>query len=255
VSGNLAFLNWLTLIPIVACFDDDALRWVLPRRVRAWIDRRVETANRTGGSEALRGSRIAAGILAGVVALASLDVIANLLSSDQAMNRTYDRLALVNTYGAFGSVTMVRHELIIEGTRDENPNDAHWIAYELPCKPGALERRPCILGPYHRRLDWLIWFAAMRPKPGGAPWVIHYVWKLLHADRGARSLLAIDPFGDQPPRWIRIRRFVYRFAPADDAAWWVRDQEELWLPPIGIETPGLREWLAQFGWPSPIDAP
>jgi hypothetical protein len=31
-SGNLAFLNWLTLVPILACFDDDALLAILPKR-------------------------------------------------------------------------------------------------------------------------------------------------------------------------------------------------------------------------------
>ena len=25
LSGNLAFLNWLTLVPVLACFDDDFL--------------------------------------------------------------------------------------------------------------------------------------------------------------------------------------------------------------------------------------
>src|SRR5205085_2436465 len=110
---------------------------ILPRRARAWIDQRIDPA-----ATPYLGSRIAAGILAAIVAIASLDVIDNLLSHDQAMNRSYDRLALVNTYGAFGSVTEVRHELVIEGTRDEDPTQAHWLAYELPCKPGALTRRP-----------------------------------------------------------------------------------------------------------------
>src|SRR5205085_672265 len=36
LSGNLAFLNWLTIIPILACFDDDALLAIVPAR---WRDR------------------------------------------------------------------------------------------------------------------------------------------------------------------------------------------------------------------------
>ena len=36
----------------------------------------------------------------------------------QAMNARFDPLHLVNTYGAFGSVTRVRHEVVIEGTDD-----------------------------------------------------------------------------------------------------------------------------------------
>ena len=34
-SGNLSFLNWLTIVPILACFDDSLLRRVLPRALVA----------------------------------------------------------------------------------------------------------------------------------------------------------------------------------------------------------------------------
>jgi len=254
VSGNLSFLNWLTLVPIIACFDDDALLRLVPRRPRGWLEARLAAADAAGRDRPRRAAAVAAGIFAAIVAILSLEVVANLLSPHQHMNDSYERLQLVNTYGAFGSIGEVRNELIIEGTRDETPDEhTTWLAYELPCKPGALDRRPCVLGPYHYRLDWLIWFAAMEPEAGGAPWVVHLVWKLLHADRGARRLLAVDPFGDAPPRWIRVRRFVYHFAPADADAWWVRSGEEEWLPPVSIDTPELQEFLANFGGPSPIE--
>src|SRR4029077_15322941 len=35
VSGNLSFLNYLTIIPFLACFDDTLLRHVLPKRIVA----------------------------------------------------------------------------------------------------------------------------------------------------------------------------------------------------------------------------
>ena len=28
VSGNLSFLNWLTILPAILCFDDLSLRWL-----------------------------------------------------------------------------------------------------------------------------------------------------------------------------------------------------------------------------------
>ena len=183
------------------------------------------------------------------VAVKSVPVIANLVSHDQAMNQSYDRLALVNTYGAFGSVGMVRHELVIEGTRDADPVTATWSAHQLPCQPGEVARRPCVLGPFHRRLDWLIWSAAMDDQPR-EPWVLH-LWKLLDGDREIRALLAVDPFDGAAPRYVRIRRFVYRFAPADRVDWWIRDEETLWLPPVALDTPGLREALAPYDMPSP----
>ena len=40
-SGNLSFLNWLTLVPILACFDDGLWRRVLPRALVARAERRA----------------------------------------------------------------------------------------------------------------------------------------------------------------------------------------------------------------------
>ncbi|HEX8114899.1 MAG TPA: lipase maturation factor family protein [Kofleriaceae bacterium] len=247
LSGNLAFLNWLTVVPVLALLDDDFVVRCVPRR---WRDRL------RGASTAPRpprlGHRIFVACIAALVAIKSLPVVANLASHHQAMNRSYDRLALVNTYGAFGSVGMERFELVIEGTRDPDPATARWSAYELPCKPGALDRRPCVLGPYHRRLDWLIWFAAMSDRPTtDSVWVIHLVWKLLDGDRGIRTLLGPDPFHGAPPRFVRIRRFRYHLEPSGGATWWTRDDEQLWLRPVALDTPGLRETLEQFGMPSP----
>ena len=46
-------------------------------------------------------------------------------------------------------------------------------AYEFPCKPGDLDRRPCVIAPYQPRLDWQIWFAAMstpKARRGSSTW-------------------------------------------------------------------------------------
>ncbi len=246
ISGNLAFLNWLTLIPILACFDDDFLRRLVPRPLRT---RLPGAALAQAPLVAPRYHRVAVGCFAALVAIKSVDVVQNLASSKQAMNRSYDRLATVNTYGAFGTVTADRHELVIEGTLDRDPATATWHAYELPCKPGDLARRPCILGPYHRRLDWLIWFAAMSERPGD-PWIAHFVWKLLDGDREIRELIAVDPFDGAAPAFVRIRRFRYHLQPVGAATWWTRDGEQLWLPPMSRDDPELHEALRRFGWPS-----
>jgi hypothetical protein len=36
LGGNLSFLNWLTIVPALACFDDSFLAWLLPPALERW---------------------------------------------------------------------------------------------------------------------------------------------------------------------------------------------------------------------------
>jgi hypothetical protein len=246
VSGNLSFLNWLTIVPILACFDDSLLRRVLPKALGTAADRAAAEAR------ASRGQAAAVLAYAAVVAFLSIGPVANLLSPQQAMNTSFEPLELVNTYGAFGSVGRERGEIIFEGTDDAVVTDrTAWKEYEFPCKPGDVNRRPCIVSPYQPRLDWQIWFAAMST-PDQYPWTVHLVWKLLHNDPGALSLLANDPFPKAPPKLIRAELYRYEFAPSGDpgGAWWKRTRVGPWLPPLSVDDPRLAAFLAAHGWES-----
>ena len=102
LSGNLSYLNWLTLIPIAACFDDGVWRRLLPASV---------VARATAARAAARPSRpqgVAVGAAGLMVALMSVPPVLNLLSGAQVMNTSFMSLPLVNTYGAFGSVSRER---------------------------------------------------------------------------------------------------------------------------------------------------
>ena len=70
------------------------------------------------------------------------------------MNTSFDPLHLVNTYGAFGSITRERYQLVVEGTDAEFPGgDDDWQEYEFRGQPVRTGERPPQWAPYHLRLD------------------------------------------------------------------------------------------------------
>src|SRR5213080_2819920 len=242
ISGNLSFLNYLTIIPFLACFDDTLLRHVLPKRL---VKRAELAAQESQPSTVINTVAIALSIL---VAYLSIDPVLNLVSRRQMMNTAVNRLDLVNTYGAFGTVGRERDEIIFEGTDDAIiTGDTKWKEYEFVAKPGDPNRPPPFVAPYQPRIDWQIWFAAMA-SPAEYPWTLHFVWKLLHNDRGTLSLLASNPFPGTPPHYIRARLYRYQFAPIGEDAWWKREPIEEWLPALSTDNQQFRRLLEQMGW-------
>ena len=86
----------------------------------------------------------------------------------------------------------------------------------------------------------------MSDEPGD-PWIVHLIWKLLDGDPTIRTVLH-DPFDGTPPKLVRIRRFAYHLQPLGADHWWVRDDEQLWVPPMSKDSPDLIAALRQFGW-------
>jgi hypothetical protein len=244
LSGNLSFLNWLTIVPALACFDDGFWARLLPR---ALVHRAQVAANQ---SEESKRMRTTAWVVTAVIALLSIRPALNLVSPGQIMNTSFDPLELVNTYGAFGTVGQQRLNVVFEGTLDENPSDqATWKPYPYKGLPVALDQRPPQIAPYQLRLDWQMWFAAMA-SPAEYPWTLNLVSKLLHNDPGAVSLFASNPFPNHPPRYIRAVRYRYTFAKPGNpqGQWWQRERVDNWLPPLSANDPRLVEFLQQAGW-------
>lgn len=245
-AGNLSFLNWLTAAPALFCLGDGALARLFPLRAAA-----AASAAADGARVGWMGPPMQL-LLAALLGRLSLPVVRNLLALDgrQQMNAVFGPWRLVNTYGAFGSVSKTRYEVLLQGTRDELPTaDAEWREYDFVAKPGAPERRPPLLSPYHLRLDWLLWFL---PFSGWRthPWLAHLTAKLLSNDATASSLLRENPFdGGTPPRWVRAELYEYRFASKEEAArglHWSRRREREYMPPLSLEK--LKPFLEGNGW-------
>ncbi len=244
LSGNLSFLNWLTIVPALACFDDGFWSKLLPASL-------VRSAGRAAkNAEPSKSMTATSWVITVIIALLSLQPVFNMLSPQQIMNTSFDPVDLVNTYGAFGSVGRERFNVVFEGTTDEHPDDsANWKAYPYKGLPVALDKRPPQVAPYHLRLDWQMWFASMS-SPNEYPWTLNLISKLLHNDPGALSLFAGNPFPDRPPRWIRAVLYRYSFARPGNpkGLWWNREKLGDWLPALSVNDPRLIEAVRSGEW-------
>ncbi len=211
LSGNFAWLNVLTMVLAIPALDLTLLPAVghpAQLAVPVWY----------------------VGVCAAVTALTlvlSYWPVQNMASRRQLMNYSFNPFHLVNTYGAFGSVTRVRHEVVIEGTDESEPGPSTgWREYEFKGKPGDPYRRPPQIAPYHLRLDWMMWFAALSGSLA-RPWFRPLLAKLLENDRATLKLLRTNPFPDAPPAYVRARLYRYRFTDRserrDTGAWWHRE--------------------------------
>lgn len=241
-SGNLSWLNVLTLALAFSCFDDGTLAHILP--VRVPLTHPPELIFRT-----------VTAALSLLVVILSIKPVRNLLSSAQVMNTVYNRFHFVGTYGAFGGITRNRYEIIVEGTDETVITDStKWSAYEFKGKPGDPSRMPPQIAPYHLRLDWLMWFAAMG-SCSRHPWFIHFVAKLLQGDRAMLSQLKKNPFPDGPPRFIRALLYQYRFSTPEvkqkTSLWWQRERVGVYLPVISLQSPSLHGLLQRMEWVQP----
>ncbi|MFH8255577.1 lipase maturation factor family protein [Streptomyces roseolus] len=254
LSGNFAWLNWLTIVLAASALDLSALTGDHPRPdPPLWYATLVLA-------------------LTAAVLVRSHRPVRNLLSRDQAMNRSYDPFHLVNTYGAFGTVGRVRDEIVVEGTGDVLPGrvrpdarpadeykdradagepvlaradrevsaDAVWREYGFRGKPGDPHRWPRQYAPWHLRLDWLLWFVALSPSYGAA-WFDGFVLRLLLNDGDLVRLIRHNPFPDGPPAYVRCRLYRYRFTTWRE----LRESHDCWhrtylrdiVPPVRLRPP------------------
>ncbi len=223
ISGNFAWLNWISIVLAFAAVPDSFYATAVTINVTyapapAWF-------------------AVVVVLMALLVTYLSWQPLRNLFARRQLMNASFNRFHLCNAYGAFGSVTRVRYEVIIEGTMDDAGPGAQWREYEFKGKPGDPSRRPRQYAPYHLRLDWMMWFLALGSDGG---WFTPLLVKLLQADPRILKLLRSDPFDGARPRYLRARVFHYRFSARGErrttGLWWVRESSGMLVDPVSLNS-------------------
>ncbi len=223
-SGNFAWLNWLAIVLGLSVLPDGFWEFVLP----------VSSPSEIASSPPWFVSVVVAFTLA--IAALSYRPARNLFSSHQMMNASFDPWHLVNTYGAFGHITRVRREIVVEGTTDEHITpDTDWREYEFKGKP----RRIASPSPPVR---------ALPPATGLADVVRRdllrvrglVVRRIRHPPargrrRGAetpapQSVSRRSPGGD-PGADVRYR-FTTPAERRETGAWWHRTLEGEFMPPV-----------------------
>jgi hypothetical protein len=118
----------------------------------------------------------------------------------------FSRWHVSNAYGLFAVMTTTRYELIIEGSDD----GVNWQPYVFHYKPQDPFSAPKQVAPYHPRLDWQMWFAAL--EPASEPyWLRRFLHQLLKGSKPVLRLVSHNPFSQKPPAQIRVCIYAYRF--------------------------------------------
>lgn len=237
LTGNYTFFNLLTIVLCIVLFDDAVLQRVLPRR----IQRLAQGPAPAKPTPVYR--RWFTGLLAFTILLLTgtslVPLIAPSVRAPGAVYQLARRLApfhIVNSYGLFAVMTTERPEILVEGSMDGQT----WVAYRFQAKPGDVHRAPRWIAPYHPRLDWQMWFAALSGADNTS-WFNTFMLRLLQGSPDVLSLLDGNPFPEQPPRYVRATLYDYSFtdfemARENSGAWWQARQEGVYFPVISLES-------------------
>jgi predicted DCC family thiol-disulfide oxidoreductase YuxK len=252
-TGNYGFFNILALVLCILLLDDglwmrrggkeEPVACGVPGPAMTPVVEPIAPRARSRTS-APRRALVAVVFLATLVPfLGALGFNARHLGPVNAVYRLIAPFYVANHYGLFAVMTTERPEIIVEGSRD----GINWQAYEFRYKPGDEMRRPRMLTPHMPRLDWQMWFAALGDVRQNR-WFLVLCWRLLEGSPDVRGAFAVDPFGADPPRYIRANVYMYTFTTAEErrrsGAWWKRT----------LRGPYVRNLMLQDGELAPAPA-
>ncbi|MBP6808353.1 MAG: lipase maturation factor family protein [Chromatiaceae bacterium] len=234
-TSNHNFFNLLTICLCLFLFDDKAVGRLIPSgwRRRALAGRQLP-------------ERPGRGMAAVTLALAMVLVPASLVSGAEMLLRRpieplsgwvrqLDRFRVANRYHVFPTIDTERLELVIEASTD----GARWEPLDFRYRPDDPAQAPAFIIPHQPRLDWMLWFVPKNPL--FLDLLESFLIRLREGAPAVTALLARPPTGGEPPGWLRVRVYRYRFStPAERAEsghWWQRQDLGPFYPLPDLRAP------------------
>ena len=237
LTGNYGFFNLLAVVLYLSLLDDAVIARALPG-----LGPPGPEPTRELRVAAPRGRRTAHAGLAAALALLSAFTLVREIRRPTPMPEWSTALfgwiapfRSVNGYGLFRTMTTERPEIVVEGSAD----GVSWTEYPFKWKVGDPDRAPGFVQPHMPRLDWQMWFAALGPRRE-AHWLLPLAQHLLDPSPSPAVLALLDdnPFAGEPPRFVRLVLYDYRFTTSDEGAggaWWRRELTAYLTEPIARE--------------------
>lgn len=234
-TGNYGFFNLLTGVLCLALIDDRLLgRFVPFLRVPDPLPS-ARKAVRVSGIVLRSAFALLAVVVTTVRGLDRAGWIETVPRPLAAIDRFAAPWASFNAYGLFADMTTERPEIEIEGSLDGE----NWRPYRFRYKPGAISRPPVFAGLHMPRLDWQMWFAALRGQPES--WFANFLVRLFEGSPHVLALLAEDPFAGERARFLRASLYSYEFSsPAElsQGLWWRRKPLRAFTPTLTLAPDG-----------------
>jgi hypothetical protein len=219
-TSNHAFVNFLVIALCVLLLDDRIIRRLLP----SWLHKTGNGEVREPGA-IKTGLTLVSGLLIVFVSTTAFYMYAGRSFLPEPVMKVANwtqSWGIGHIYHIFPTMQTSRQELVIQGSND----GASWQDYEFKFKPGAVSDKPGFIVPHHPRLDWMMWFV---PTQSGRQlqWFRQFQNQLKKGSPPVVDLLAHNPFPDNPPRFLRVQAYDYRFTSAEQRQqsgdWWRRD--------------------------------
>ena len=220
LTSNHNFVNLLVIVLALFLLDDRIVGRLLPQRVKE----RISAAKTPAPT---RAANTWLGITAALIFVTSIATFAwrtTTINYPDFMKRTFiamQTLGLGHVFHVYPTTQTERQELEIQGSYDGR----NWYSYGFRYKPGPVDKQPPFNIPHQPRLDWMMWFLPPQ-RMKDQYWLQMLLRRLHEGSPQVLQLLEYNPFSEQPPRYLRVLAFEYRFTTPEEKEatgnWWKR---------------------------------